>query len=80
MCLRGITVGRLSTQSQRQTRIRQGICCGDVIRFDEMWPQVGVLYVGPGQTSEKEVLSNTSGSLRYHSFLDALGEVRCGVM
>eukprot|EP00741_Cyanophora_paradoxa_P012597 tig00020614_g12172.t1 len=35
----------------------------------------GVLYVGPGQRLEAEILDNTHGSLRYSEFLRALGRV-----
>ncbi|KAF2361373.1 Tuberin-type domain [Trinorchestia longiramus] len=36
---------------------------------------LGVLYVGYGQTTEQQVLSNTVGSARYQSFLSGLGTV-----
>lgn len=32
--------------------------------------RIGVIYVGPCQTTEGEIFSNTSGSERYHKFLD----------
>ena len=35
--------------------------------------KIGVVYVGPGQSTEEEVLRNSGGSPRYHAFLDALG-------
>ncbi|KAB7503587.1 Tuberin [Armadillidium nasatum] len=37
--------------------------------------KIGVLYVGPNQTTEIEIFSNTCGSDRYHQFLDGLGSV-----
>ncbi|XP_065212023.1 tuberin [Planococcus citri] len=46
--------------------------------FDRIPPyethKVGVIYVGPGQANnEKEILSNTNGSVRYVQFLSKLG-------
>ncbi|KAK2764937.1 Tuberous sclerosis 2-like protein [Arachnomyces sp. PD_36] len=35
--------------------------------------KVGVLYVGEGQTTEAEILSNTTGSPDYENFLSGLG-------
>lgn len=35
--------------------------------------KVGVVYVGPGQTTEAEILSNRSGSPAYERFLESLG-------
>ncbi|KAK3852845.1 hypothetical protein Pcinc_040581 [Petrolisthes cinctipes] len=35
--------------------------------------KIGVLYVGPDQTTEQEILSNTVGSLRYMFFIRGLG-------
>lgn len=35
--------------------------------------KIGVVYVGPGQTSESDILSNESGSPAYEKFLASLG-------
>ncbi|KXS17553.1 hypothetical protein M427DRAFT_96902 [Gonapodya prolifera JEL478] len=35
---------------------------------------VGVVYVGPGQTTEVEILQNTGGSAAYNEFLAGLGK------
>lgn len=35
--------------------------------------KVGVLYIAPGQITEQEILSNSSGSRQYRKFLDELG-------
>lgn len=37
--------------------------------------KIGVLYVGSGQTEEKEILGNRSGSRNYTNFLSSLGEL-----
>ena len=37
--------------------------------------KIGVVYVGPGQTTESEILSNTFGSSRYLEFLRGLGSL-----
>lgn len=37
--------------------------------------KIGVVYVGPGQTAENEILSNASGSRSYHEFLQSLGDL-----
>lgn len=37
--------------------------------------KIGVLYVGTGQTTEKEILGNRSGSRSYTNFLTGLGEL-----
>lgn len=34
---------------------------------------IGITYVGWGQTTEEEILSNEVGSAEYHEFLDAIG-------
>ncbi|KAG9089925.1 Tuberous sclerosis 2-like protein [Ceratobasidium sp. 370] len=36
---------------------------------------VGILYVGPGQTDEREILGNRAGSPAYTQFLDNLGRL-----
>ncbi|CAN3474428.1 hypothetical protein DICA0_B00452 [Diutina catenulata] len=35
--------------------------------------KIGIIYHGPGQLTEEEVLSNSCGSKRYHRFLVAMG-------
>lgn len=37
--------------------------------------KLGVVYVGPGQSSESEILANTFGSSRYTEFLRGLGQL-----
>lgn len=37
--------------------------------------KIGVLYVGPGQTTQNEILSNVDGSQNYTRFLHGLGRV-----
>lgn len=37
--------------------------------------KIGVVYVGPGQTEEKDILSNQMGSPDYTDFVDGLGEL-----
>ncbi|CDK25880.1 unnamed protein product [Kuraishia capsulata CBS 1993] len=37
--------------------------------------KVGVIYAGLGQRDETQMLANRSGSKRYHSFLNGLGDV-----
>ena len=36
--------------------------------------KIGIIYVAPGQTSEAEILSNTTGSPAYEKFLSLLGD------
>lgn len=37
--------------------------------------KVGILYIGPGQENEQEILSNQVGSPRYRQFLNRLGSL-----
>ncbi|GAO48651.1 hypothetical protein G7K_2821-t1 [Saitoella complicata NRRL Y-17804] len=37
--------------------------------------KIGIVYVGPGQTTEAEILANTTGSRRYLDFVDGLGKL-----
>lgn len=37
--------------------------------------KVGIVYVAPGQTSEAEILANSSGSVAYRQFLHSLGSM-----
>jgi hypothetical protein len=39
--------------------------------------KIGVIYVGPNQKNEKEILANQKGSSRYENFLETLGEPCC---
>lgn len=37
--------------------------------------KAGILYIGPNQKTEAEILGNTVGSPAYHQFLDGIGEL-----
>lgn len=37
--------------------------------------KAGILYIGPNQKTEVEILGNTVGSPAYHKFLDGIGEL-----
>lgn len=37
--------------------------------------KAGVIYIGPGQTDERDILGNSAGSVNYHKFLDLLGKL-----
>ncbi|CCH41459.1 Tuberous sclerosis 2 protein [Wickerhamomyces ciferrii] len=37
--------------------------------------KIGLLYIGPNQKTENEILSNTSGSLKYDKFLSKFGRL-----
>ncbi|KIM21859.1 hypothetical protein M408DRAFT_300360 [Serendipita vermifera MAFF 305830] len=37
--------------------------------------RVGILYVGPGQTTEDEILANVHGSLTYSQFVSRIGQL-----
>lgn len=37
--------------------------------------KAGIMYIGPNQKTEVEILGNTSGSSEYHRFLDGLGQL-----
>ncbi|RLV91296.1 Tuberous sclerosis 2 protein [Spathaspora sp. JA1] len=37
--------------------------------------KIGIIYIGKGQTTEDEVLSNKVGSLAYHKFLNKIGDL-----
>ena len=37
--------------------------------------KIGVLYVGPGQSTGAAILANSHGSRRYINFLNALGDI-----
>lgn len=51
-----------------QPEVQRALRVLDLIRAQETH-KIGVLYVGPGQTTEREILSNEYGSLRYMIFL-----------
>lgn len=37
--------------------------------------KAGILYIGPNQKTEAEILGNTVGSTAYHKFLDGIGDL-----
>lgn len=37
--------------------------------------KVGIIYIGPGQTDENEILANQAGSLAYETFLQNIGDL-----
>lgn len=41
---------------------------------DIEFQKVGIIYVGPSQDTESDVLSNSTGSLQYHWFLNEMGD------
>lgn len=55
-----------------ETSIMRSIDMFDKIPVVE-FHKIGMLYIAPDQTTEGEVLSNTSGSHQYHWFLKQLG-------
>ena len=63
--------GRLIPQEQRFTRILRGIENTPII--DTL--KIAVLYVAPGQTTEKQILGNVDGSPLYLDFLSGLGRI-----
>ncbi|XP_047476530.1 tuberin-like isoform X2 [Penaeus chinensis] len=58
----------------QQQEIQRAVRVLDLMRPQETH-KIGVLYVGPGQTTEQEILRNSFGSLRYMTFLQGLGSV-----
>lgn len=36
--------------------------------------KIGIIYIGPGQVEESEILSNRAGSPEYHRFINAIGQ------
>lgn len=36
--------------------------------------KIGIIYIGPGQVEESEILSNRAGSPEYHRFINAVGQ------
>nr|WVH01960.1 tuberin [Naematelia aurantialba] len=63
--------GRLIPKEDRFDRALRGIQNTPVI--DSL--KIGVLYIGPGQTTEEEILQNTDGSPAYLHFLSGLGRL-----
>lgn len=57
-----------------QPEIQRAMRVLDLMRPQETH-KIGVLYVGQNQTTEKEILRNSFGSLRYALFLQGLGSV-----
>ncbi|KAK7072996.1 Tuberous sclerosis 2-like protein, partial [Halocaridina rubra] len=57
-----------------QPEIQRAVRVLDFVRPQETH-KIGVLYVGPGQISEQQILRNSYGSLRYMRFLQGLGTV-----
>ncbi|XP_063888918.1 tuberin-like isoform X2 [Scylla paramamosain] len=55
-----------------QAETQRSISLLDFIRPHDAH-KIGVLYVRKGQTTEQEILSNSSGSTRYTRFISALG-------
>lgn len=50
-----------------------------IVLLDNCQPRepikIGIIYVGPGQQDEKEILANSGGSLRFQIFVQSLGTV-----
>ena len=63
--------GRLIPPEERYNRALRGIQNTPVI--DNL--KIAVLYVGPGQTTEREILGNIDGSPQYLDFLSNLGRL-----
>jgi hypothetical protein len=63
--------GRLIPNEERLMRTLRGIERTPVIDTSK----IAVLYVGPGQTTEREILGNTDGSPLYLDFLSGLGRL-----
>ncbi|XP_069978306.1 tuberin isoform X7 [Penaeus vannamei] len=72
-CLGGGSERPLLVPTQQQ-EIQRAVRVLDLMRPQETH-KIGVLYVGPGQTTEQEILRNSFGSLRYMTFLQGLGSV-----
>ncbi|KAK8393730.1 hypothetical protein O3P69_006795 [Scylla paramamosain] len=62
----------LSCYQLGQAETQRSISLLDFIRPHDAH-KIGVLYVRKGQTTEQEILSNSSGSTRYTRFISALG-------
>lgn len=65
------TLGRLVVDSSRLPAFVRAIDRMPVIDTHK----VGIMYVAPGQTTEKEILENTHGSPAYTRFLEGLGRL-----
>lgn len=57
-----------------QPEIQRALRVLDLMRPQETH-RIGVLYAGPGQTTEQQILRNSFGSWRYMMFLQGLGTV-----
>lgn len=40
-----------------------------------LFHKAGIIYIGPGQSDESEILGNQAGSTDYHNFLDRIGQL-----
>lgn len=69
-CLGGGSERPLLVPTQQQ-EIQRAVRVLDLMRPQETH-KIGVLYVGPGQTTEQEILRNSFGSLRYMTFLQVM--------
>lgn len=65
------TLGRLVSDSSRLPAFFRSIDRMPVIDTHK----VGIMYVAPGQSNEKEILENTHGSPAYTRFLEGLGRL-----
>ncbi|KAF8595655.1 hypothetical protein BDV93DRAFT_97014 [Ceratobasidium sp. AG-I] len=63
--------GRLVANDDLLNRTLRGLDRVPVMDFHT----VGILYVGPGQTNEREILGNRAGSPAYTHFLDNIGRL-----
>lgn len=63
--------GRIIPKEPKFDRALRGIEATPVINAQS----IAVLYVGPGQTTEREILGNTDGSPLYLDFMAGLGRV-----
>ncbi|GMM36429.1 hypothetical protein DASC09_037540 [Saccharomycopsis crataegensis] len=57
-----------------QTEFRRSIELFDKKPLINMY-KAGLIYIGPGQSNEQEILLNTVGSKEYHDFLSNIGEL-----
>ncbi|CEP62691.1 uncharacterized protein LALA0_S06e01464g [Lachancea lanzarotensis] len=76
----GYTLMRLSSFTEAPLRVPDtGPIARSIQLFDRIpyrdFHKIGLLYVGPQQCEESEILANTSGSLQYKTFLSRLGQL-----
>ncbi|SCU82565.1 LAME_0C01794g1_1 [Lachancea meyersii CBS 8951] len=74
------TLMRLGSFTQSPLKVPDGDSIARSIQLFDKIPftdfhKIGLLYVGARQRGEAEILSNTSGSLQYNTFLSRLGQV-----